>query len=259
VTIVAPIYAAFFLLTILLSVSFGGNEQEEPMRFEPSFTLADIENIIIENIMDERGRVKVDPRHFPSIYEGLKTSTYPRTGEVYECEPTRKASIQLKNGSKYSMTYHVQCNAPEYFLQKPEEEKAVRLFNFCLKKTLMALELPGLKVRFVRMQKHGHNNLVVISSVTANAHLGGTTSGLNDGKGQLYELKGERTEDGRVELLITVTHHMKDNSKHTDERKSELNKTFLLGPQDLNVEGSSHVVSSTPEEILLLICEPQLL
>ena len=258
-TIITTIFTAFCLTIVLLSVSSGGNEQGEPTRFNPAFTLADIENVIINNIMEDRDSVKVDPQYFPAIYEGLKTSIYPTPGENYECEPTRKAVIQLKNGKKYSMIYHVQCNAPEYFLRESEEEKAIRLFNLRLKKILMAIEISHLKVRFVRMQRHGDNDIVVISSTTENVYLGGTKSSLSDGKGQQYEIKGELTEDGRVELSIAVTNRRQKDGNSTDQRKAEVNKSFLFGAEELNVEGSAHVVSSVPGELLVMTCEPQLL
>ena len=222
------------------------------MSYEPAFTLADIENVIIHNIMEERDSVKVDSRYYPAIYKGLKASTEPTPDEFYECEPTRKAVIHLKNGTKYSMIYHVECDAPEYFLQKSEEGKTVRLFNLYLKKTLMALELSSLKVHLVRMQRRSENDMAVISSTTVNVYLDKRTSSLNDGEGQHYEIEGELTKDGRIELSIAVTNQRMDGSS------SEVNMTLLFGPEDLKSEGSAQVLSVTPGELLIMICEPLL-
>ena len=256
--LITPIFAVCCYMITFSPLSLGENKQEERMPFEPPFTLADIENVFINNLMEKRDNVKVDLQHYHAIYKGLKASMYPTSGEEYECEPTRKVVIHLKNGIKYSIIYHVECNAPEVFFRESEEGKEVRLFNLHLKKTLMALELSHFKIRFVRMQRPIDNDMAVISSTTENVHFDGITSSLNDGEGQHYEVEGELTKDGRIKLSITVTNQRQMDGDRTNKKKAEVKKTLLFGQEDLKTEGSAHVLSVPPDEFLIIICEPQL-
>jgi len=253
---------AVLVMSALLSLavcaeSLAAGREERP-KFVPAFKETDIEQITIMDGMGKRKLATIAKEYWSDIYEDLGASRHLAKGERPECLHTRRTVIRLRDGREYALTYHAQCGAREVVLRQLPESKVEHLDNLALKKRLLALEVTHLRLRFVRTIWKGQHEVEAVTTAVDNAYLGMTSEGLDDRRGQYYKMTVERGPDAAIRLSLTVTNYKQRNGHWVDEGKKERSKSFVFRPGDLNLKGMARVVDSTPDELLVMTCEPKL-
>jgi hypothetical protein len=248
------------MIGVVLGVSCDPSAEsaEAVERFKVPFSADEIEQVSIKEGHPGKTLTKVEEKHFGAVHRALDCHVLSAKRSSFPCEFTRSAVIRLKGGQEYELGYHAQCSSPEVAIRKLPRGRSKRLGSTSLKRMLMALEVTGLKLRFVRTIWKEPNVVASVTTTVEENVLASTSGGLSDRDGQYYKIRTKFTPEACFQIsLVVTTYKMVDGlwdkaSAHKEEM------TLDLTPDKLDLDGSVHVIRSTAEELLVVVCEPTL-
>ncbi len=144
----------------------------EPVPAKLPFNRSEIKTIAIFGA-DESGEIKtrlatVGQQRLAPIFAGLqaaRTQDKPDKAEIYSCEYTRKAVIELNSGTRSVLRYHGECDSPELNLAEDKVHKTGRrLPAIRLKETLRLLESNSLVIHVARLIKDEDGEFAVVTT-----------------------------------------------------------------------------------------------
>jgi len=195
---------------------------------------------------------RVPPKYHGAVFACVAGSQPPDDDSGFDCVWSRETVIELKDGRSFLLSYHGECDAPEFSLQQRATNKRSTRWSRRLKGLLRILESGKVRVRFVRLEKDQDGTFAVAGSCLHTVSLGIPTSAPDD-SGHRYAVHATVEADGMIALQVQFRREAEEAGS---SNSSSFDGTVRLSGEEFSANGQVRVLRSTGPSILLMTVEP---